>query len=88
MTENNITDEQSPAEEHASDASATAVAEPEHAESAPEPFDDHFRPADIDQFTADDTVAGGAIGKMLTTLFLYTILAMSISAWWTFAQNQ
>ncbi|MDG2389908.1 MAG: hypothetical protein P8M30_11365 [Planctomycetaceae bacterium] len=85
MTEENRPNEDSKLEESSvSDHTATAAAEPEHAE----PFDDHFRPADIDQFTAEDTVAGGAIGKMLTTLFLYTIIAMSISAWWTFAQGE
>lgn len=79
MTEENTPNDDSTTEESStSNETATAVAEP---------FDDHFRPVDIDQFTADDTVAGRAIGKLLTTLFLYTIVAMSISAWWTFAQG-
>ena len=49
------------------------------------PFDDHFTPVDIDHFSDDDTVAGGAIGKMLALFFLYTIIGMSISAWWTYS---
>ncbi|MBD3676159.1 MAG: hypothetical protein HUJ26_21830 [Planctomycetaceae bacterium] len=84
-----MTDEHTPQEESpAEDGTATAVAEPEHADSAAEPFDDHFRPADIDTFTADDTEAGSAIGKMLAWFFLYTVIVMSISAWWTFSQTQ
>ena len=37
----------------------------------------------VEQFEADDVVAGSAIGKMLSILFLYTVLAMSFVAWWT-----
>lgn len=79
MTEENPPNEESQTDE----GSATAVAEPE---TPAEPFDDHFRPADIDAFTADDTEAGSAIGKMLAWFFLYTVIVMSISAWWTFSQ--
>lgn len=81
MTEENTLQEEAQTDE----GTATAVAEPE---TAAEPFDDHFRPADIDGFTADDTEAGSAIGKMLAWFFLYTVIVMSISAWWTFSQNQ
>ncbi len=49
------------------------------------PFDDHFSPVDIDHFSDDDTVAGGAIGKMLALFFLYTIIGLSISAWWSYS---
>ncbi|MEZ6059164.1 MAG: hypothetical protein R3C19_02265 [Planctomycetaceae bacterium] len=43
-----------------------------------------FSDVEIEQFDADDVVAGSAIGKMLSLLFLYTVLAMSLVAWWTF----
>ncbi len=43
-----------------------------------------FSAVEIEQFEADDVVAGSAIGKMLSILFLYTVLAMSFVAWWTF----
>ncbi len=44
-----------------------------------------FSPAEVEQFAADDETAGGAIGKMLSALFLYTIVAMSIAGWWTWS---
>lgn len=42
-----------------------------------------FTAVEIEQFEADDVSAGGAIGKMLSALFLYTIVAMGIAGWWT-----
>jgi len=42
-----------------------------------------FSVAEVEQFTDDDTTAGRAIGKMLSALFLYTVLAMSLVIWWT-----
>ena len=42
-----------------------------------------FTAVEIEQFEADDVVAGSAIGKMLSILFLYTVFAMSFVAWWT-----
>lgn len=42
-----------------------------------------FSAVEVEQFSADDVTAGGAIGKMLSALFLYTILAMAIAGWWT-----
>ncbi|MEZ6132537.1 MAG: hypothetical protein R3C59_28055 [Planctomycetaceae bacterium] len=47
-----------------------------------------FTAVEIEQFEADDVVAGSAIGKMLSMLFLYTVLAMSFVAWWTFTSLQ
>ena len=44
-----------------------------------------FSPVEVEQFSADDVTAGGAIGKMLSALFLYTILAMGIAGWWTYS---
>ena len=43
-----------------------------------------FNQAEIEQFDADDTVAGRAIGKMLSWFFLYTVIVMSLAAWWTY----
>ena len=44
-----------------------------------------FSATEIEQFGADDVTAGGAIGKMLSALFLYTVLAMGIAGWWTYS---
>ncbi|MCA9050345.1 MAG: hypothetical protein KDA89_16530 [Planctomycetaceae bacterium] len=44
-----------------------------------------FTPLEVEQFDADDVVAGAAIGKMLSMLFLYTVLAMTLVSWWTFS---
>ena len=43
-----------------------------------------FTAVEVEQFEADDVTAGSAIGKMLSLLFLYTVLAMSFVSWWTF----
>jgi hypothetical protein len=45
-----------------------------------------FTERQIEQFDADDGDAGRAIGKMLATFFLYTVIAMTIVAWWTFTR--
>jgi hypothetical protein len=42
-----------------------------------------FTAVEIEQFEADDVVAGSAIGKMLSILFLYTVAAMTLVGWWT-----
>lgn len=44
-----------------------------------------FSAVEVEQFSADDVQAGGAIGKMLSALFLYTVIAMGISSWWTYS---
>ena len=44
-----------------------------------------FTAVEIEQFEADDIVAGKAIGKMLSVLFLYTVLAMGLVTWWTYS---
>lgn len=46
-----------------------------------------FTAVQLEQFEADDVVAGSAIGKMLSILFLYTVLVMSFVGWWTLSQN-
>ncbi len=43
-----------------------------------------FTPEDIVQFDAADAEAGGAIGKMLTLFFFYTVVVMMISGLWTY----
>ena len=44
-----------------------------------------FSAVEIEQFGADDVQAGGAIGKMLSALFFYTVIAMGIAGWWTWS---
>jgi hypothetical protein len=43
-----------------------------------------FSPVEVEQFESDDVTAGKAIGQMLSLLFLYTVIAMSLVSWWTF----
>ena len=42
-----------------------------------------FSREEIRQFDSDDAEAGRRIGKILTTLFVYTLIAMSIVIWWS-----
>lgn len=49
--------------------------------------EDLFSRDDLKQFASDDVQAGSAIGKMLSFFFLYTVLAMSLVAWWTFSDT-
>ncbi len=56
-----------------------------HAASSAEHTVELFSPVEIQQFGADDVTAGGAIGKMLSALFLYTVFAMGIAGWWTYS---
>jgi hypothetical protein len=53
--------------------------------AAPEEHTELFSAVEIEQFGADDVTAGGAIGKMLSALFLYTVVAMGIAGWWTYS---
>jgi len=46
-----------------------------------------FSRSDLKQFAADDVEAGSAIGKMLTAFFAYTVVVMSLVAWWTFSDT-
>lgn len=43
-----------------------------------------FSGEELRQFASDDVEAGRRIGKILSALFIYTLLAMSIATWWTF----
>ena len=42
-----------------------------------------FSRDELRQFAADDTAAGRSIGKILSALFIYTLIAMSVVIWWT-----
>lgn len=48
--------------------------------AAEELFDKH----ELQEFVADDQSAGRSICKMLSALFIYTLIAMSIAAGWTY----
>ena len=43
-----------------------------------------FSRRELDQFARDDEEAGRRIGKILATLFIYTVVAMSVVVVWTF----
>jgi hypothetical protein len=43
-----------------------------------------FEKSELQQFITDDQAAGRAICKMLSALFIYTLLAMSLAASWTY----
>ncbi len=43
-----------------------------------------FEKSELQQFITDDQAAGRAICKMLSALFIYTLLAMSLAAGWTY----
>ncbi len=43
-----------------------------------------FSREELRQFAADDADAGRSIGKILSALFIYTLIAMSVVIWWTF----
>lgn len=45
---------------------------------------DQFSEDEIRQFAADDAEAGRRIGKILATLFVYTLIAMAVVTCWTF----
>lgn len=49
---------------------------------------DLFSEDEIRQFAADDAEAGRRIGKILATLFVYTLIAMAIVTCWTFSVVQ
>ncbi len=51
------------------------------AEADAEPL---FTVAEVEELTNEDVIAGRAIGKMLSVLFLYTVVAMIVVTSWTF----
>lgn len=42
-----------------------------------------FSRDELRQFAADDAEAGRRIGKILSALFIYTLIAMSVAICWT-----
>jgi len=64
--------------------STTENAAENAAAAVPEPL---FGKADLQEFESEDVSAGRMIGKMLSLLFINTIGAMSIVAYWTSVQN-
>ena len=46
-----------------------------------------FEQDEILGFQADDVEAGAAIGKLLSLLFVYTLIAMAIVSAWTLAAS-
>ncbi|MFT5327245.1 MAG: hypothetical protein ACI8P0_005134 [Planctomycetaceae bacterium] len=47
------------------------------------PADPLFTREELRQFEAADTEAGRRIGKILTSLFVYTLIAMTVVIWWS-----
>ncbi len=43
-----------------------------------------FTQEELREFAKDDAEAGRRIGKILASLFIYTVIAMSVAIWWTF----
>ena len=42
-----------------------------------------FSDEELEQFKADNALAGRTIGKILATLFTYTVIIMFVVIWWT-----
>lgn len=42
-----------------------------------------FSREELTQFEADDIQIMSRIGKILSALFVYTVIAMSVAIWWT-----
>jgi hypothetical protein len=61
-----------------------AVIDPE--KPAPHP-EEPFSNQEIQQFDDDDVSAGQSICKMLSILFIYTLIAMSIVSYWTWVNE-
>ena len=68
------------------DDSAPVAAVPEAAD--PPSGDEPFTPEQRAQFQADDAQAGRLIGRMLCAFFLYTLVVMALTTWWTIRQGQ
>lgn len=59
-----------------------------HSDAAETATTELFDKAELRQFEADDVEAGRAIGKMLSILFIYTVIAMSIVSLWTWVVSK
>ena len=57
--------------------------EPNTDPSAQTPEEPLFTSSELREFSESDEEAGRRIGKILATLFIYTVIAMSIVIWWT-----
>lgn len=65
------------------DAATAAVADVPEEITPPPPPEEVFDPDDLAHFEEDDVDAGRTIGKMLSFLFVYTVIVMSVVAAWT-----
>lgn len=55
-----------------------------HAHESAAASDELFDKTELAEFVADDQLAGRHICKMLSALFVYTLIAMSTAATWTY----
>lgn len=72
-----------PATHQTSDASQASRYIPD-SQFNPEEAPFLFTREELRQFAVDDAEAGRRIGKILASLFIYTIIAMSVAIWWSF----
>lgn len=59
-----------------------------HAADSPAAHEELFDKSELAEFIADDQLAGRQICKMLSALFVYTLIAMSTAATWTYLSIQ
>jgi hypothetical protein len=59
-----------------------------HTDAAETATAELFDKTELRQFEADDVEAGRAIGKMLSILFIYTVIAMTIVSVWTWVVSK
>jgi len=55
-----------------------------HSHESTATSDELFDKSELAEFIASDQSAGRTICKMLSALFIYTLIAMSIAAGWTY----
>ncbi len=65
------------------DAATAAVLDAPEDITPPPPPEEVFDHDDLEHFEEDDIDAGRTIGKMLSFLFVYTVIVMSVVAAWT-----
>ena len=81
MTEQ-IPEQHSDPQDAGAATAAPAAAETEET-GDPVPEGPLFEDDELAQFDADDVQAGGAICKMLSLFFLYTVVVMALVGFWT-----
>ncbi|RMG35070.1 MAG: hypothetical protein D6725_13155 [Planctomycetota bacterium] len=64
-------------------SSDVAVLDPAEEITVPPPPEEVFDHDDLEHFEEDDIDAGRTIGKMLSFLFVYTVIVMTVVAVWT-----